>query len=266
MEIEAVIYALVLGIVQGITEFLPISSSAHLIIVSWLAKGKSLPLALNVALHLGTLSAVLIYFYKDWLRLVKAGLDLVLAPKRNDSDRHLLISLIVGSIPAGVVGLVWKDDIERVLHHPVFTIAPLIVVGIAMWWGDRVAPVRKDLKQMSWRDGLWIGICQALALLPGTSRSGITILGGRLLAYDRQSAARYSFLLGTPAMLGAALLNIGDLSHSWREPEFYLGFISSLLVGLVSIKVLLTILRKYGFFHFMIYRILLAIFLIILVV
>ncbi len=259
MDVEAIIYALVLGVVQGITEFLPISSSAHLIIVSWMAKGQSLSLALNVALHLGTLSAVLLYFHRDWRRLSVAGLDLLLAPKKVTSDRWLLLSLILGSVPAGLVGLIWKDDIERVLHHPVYTIAPLILVGIGMWWGDRIAPVRKDLKQMSLRDGFLVGICQAMALLPGTSRSGVTILGGRLLGYDRQSAARYSFLLGTPAMLGAALLSMGDLANSWQQPEFYLGFLSSLLVGLVSIKLLLTILRRYGFFHFMVYRIILAV-------
>jgi undecaprenyl-diphosphatase len=250
---------LILGAVQGITEFLPVSSSAHLIITSWMVNGDALPMALNVALHLGTLSAVIMYFWKDWVGLTKAGLQFVRTRNMKNPSFHLLIGIILGSFPAGVIGLVFKDEIEKYFHNPLFTAGPLLLVGILLWWVDKRSKHDRHLNQITLKDAVIIGCAQALALIPGTSRSGITMVGGRLLGFDRQSAARFSFLLGTPAMLGAALLHYKQLLQSFTQPVFYIGFFSSLVVGVLAIQFLLRFLRQYGFLAFAIYRSILAI-------
>jgi undecaprenyl-diphosphatase len=255
------VYALILGTVQGLTEFLPVSSSAHLIIVSWLIDGKSLPLALNVALHIGTLTAVLIYFRKDWFQISRNGLRFLGDPKNRLKDQQLLIGLVLGSIPAGVIGLLWKDEIETYLHRPVFTIVPLIVIGILLVWVDRRYPSTRNLSQLNVKDAFIIGIFQALALIPGTSRSGITMIGGRWLQFDKETAARFSFLLGTPAMLGAALLSADEIWVSVGDPIFYYGFVTAVIVGFLAIEFLLRIIRRFGFLGFAIYRCFLAAFL-----
>ena len=252
------IYPIILGAVQGLTEFLPVSSSAHLIIASWFVDGKSLPLSLNIALHLGTLSAVLLYFRDDWLDITRGGLRFLAHRNPRVPSFYLLVSLIVGSIPAGLVGIIWKDEIETVLHHPIFTIVPLVVVGFLLWWVDDKAASTRSMREITLKDAFIIGCAQALALIPGTSRSGITIIGGRFLHFDRDSAARYSFLLGTPAMLGAALLSFDELLHSYSDPVFYIGFVSSFVVGLLAIHLLLKFIRNYGFLLFFIYRVILA--------
>jgi undecaprenyl-diphosphatase len=252
------IYPIILGAVQGLTEFLPVSSSAHLIIASWFVDGKSLPLALNIALHLGTLSAVLLYFRNDWLAITRGGLRFFSHRNPREPSFFLLISLIIGSIPAGLIGIIWKDEIETVLHHPIFTIIPLVVVGFLLWWVDDKSESTRSMEDITLKDAFIIGCAQALALIPGTSRSGITIIGGRFLHFDRDSAARYSFLLGTPAMLGAALLSYEELLHSYTDPVFYMGFISSFVVGLLAIHLLLKFIRNYGFLLFFIYRVILA--------
>lgn len=259
------IYPIILGSLQGLTEFLPVSSSAHLIIASWFVDGHSLSLALNVALHLGTLSAVLLYFRKDWGDIALGSMRFLAHRNPKDPSFFLLVSLILGSIPAGFVGVIWKDDIETVLHHPMFTIVPLVVVGFLLWWVDDKSSSARSMKDLTLKDAFLIGCAQALALIPGTSRSGITIIGGRYLGFDRDSAARYSFLLGTPAMLGAALLSFDELAQSYAEPVFYVGFISSLIVGLMAIHLLMRFIRNYGFLIFFIYRLMLALVLSVLV-
>ena len=133
MDLFPILYAIILGIVQGTTEFLPVSSSAHLIVVSWFYSGETLPLSLNVALHIGTLSAVLIYFKQDWVRICRASLMVVQKKPTDRKDIILIIGLIIGTIPAGVIGLLWKDEIESTFHHPSFIIYPLAIVGLLLW-------------------------------------------------------------------------------------------------------------------------------------
>lgn len=259
-----ILYAIFLGAVQGLTEFLPVSSSAHLIIVSWFVDGESLPLALNVALHCGTVAAVLIYFRKDWWQLTRNALWALQAPRHRLKQQTLLIGLVIGSIPAGLIGLLWKDEIEHYLHKPILTIGPLIVVGFLLWWVDKRLPAERQLSQLTLKDAFFVGVFQAIALIPGTSRSGITIIGGRIMGFDRETAARFSFLLGTPAMLGAALLSADDLLVSYQDPLFYGGFLAAFVVGLVAIDLLLRIVRQYGLLSFAIYRFVLAFVLLIL--
>ena len=258
-----IINALILGAIQGITEFLPVSSSAHLIIVSWLQNGAVLSITMNVAFHMGTLAAVLIYFRDDWLKLIFGAVGLALPSQRKatyQQDKSLLLNLFIGSLPAGIVGLLYKDEISEIFHRPEMTLIPLALVGVLMWLFDRVCPVNRKIGELSIFQALIIGIFQACALIPGTSRSGSTIMGGRLFGLDRVSAARFSFLLGTPAMLGAAVLEMKHLSQIEFSSAFILGIASSTIVGIFSIKFLLNFLNRFGFVAFMAYRCALALF------
>lgn len=258
MELASILYAIILGAVQGVTEFLPVSSSAHLIIVSWFYSGKTLPLSLNVALHIGTLVAVLIYFKKDWLAIIRSVFVFVQKKEKNFENQVLLPGLILGTIPAGVIGLLWKDQIESIFHNPGFVVYPLAIVGVLLWYIDAKVGVSRSLRSLSLKDAILVGVAQACALIPGTSRSGATILGARLLGFDRESAARFSFLLGTPAMLGAAILEAGDIAKSLDDPVFYIGFISAVLVGIASIHFLIEFVKRFGLAAFAIYRVILA--------
>ncbi len=251
--------SILLGAIQGITEFLPISSSAHLLIMSWILDGKTLPLSLNVALHVGTLTAVVAYFWRDWRRLILVALRICLGRAVDANDRRLLICLILGSIPAGVIGLLFHKQIEAVFHQtPFTTVAPLALFGLLLWWVDKRAPSKLTVLDVNWRHALIVGFAQAVALIPGSSRSGMTMTAGRWLGFQRGEAARFSFLLGTPAMGGAALLESRSIAASIDDPVFYLGFSSSLIVGLLTISFLLRYVRRFGFLAFAVYRVILA--------
>ncbi len=263
MNIDDVVYAVVLGIIQGVTEFLPVSSSAHLIIASWLFKGKSLSLSLNIALHMGTLSAVLVYFKKDFISILKS----LAALSKNHRNPEIMLAkgLVVGTIPAAVVGLAFKDEIEAYFHNPQAVIYPLAIVGVLLWLIDHKSHQSRNIVDLKISDAFLVGVAQMFALIPGTSRSGATIVGARILGFDRESAARFSFLLGTPAMLGAAVLEGESLIASLSDPVFYVGFLVSALVGILTIHFLLQFVKRFGFLVFALYRVVVAIFLFFLV-
>lgn len=195
----------VLAVIQGITEFLPISSTAHLALVPWLFHWKDPGLIFDIALHVGTLVAVLIYFFNDWVQIVAHGFgyqagtdpDLKRSPK-------LLWLLAIATIPAGIFGWLFEKQAETTLRSPYIIAAMLIVVGVLMWLGERAGRRQKDIGLVSPLDAIVIGISQALAVIPGTSRSGITITTGLFRDLDRYTAARFSFLLSTPTIAGAA--------------------------------------------------------------
>ena len=256
---DSFLYPILLGIVQGISEFLPISSSGHLVILSYLASGEALPLHINIALHIGTLAAVLIYFWRDWLNLVIGVKRDLVDKKRSFESRVLVPALVLGSVPAGVIGILWQDEIEAIFHKPGLVAWPLMIVGFLIWLADVRSPSNKVMEEMSLKDGIIIGVFQAIALIPGVSRSGITILGGRLLGIQRDEAAKFCFLLGTPAMLGAALLNGSKILESFGQDGFFVGCLSAVVVGCLSIKFLLAYLRKFGFLAFAIYRLLVGV-------
>ena len=256
---DSTLYSIILGIVQGIAEFLPISSSAHLVVTSsFLNNNEPLSLAQNIGLHVGTLLSVLIFFRKDWINLIIKLLKRLRGQSSFESD-VFFPSLIVGSIPAGIIGILFQDKIEEYLHHPLVVTVPLALVGWAMWYGDKKLPTNKSLQDITLKQAFFVGICQACALIPGVSRSGSTILGGRFLGLDRGEAARFSFMLGTPAMAGAALLNGKEIIASLTQSDFYVGCITATIVGCLSIKFLLGFLKNNGFFSFLIYRVVLAI-------
>lgn len=251
-------HSVVLGIIQGLAEFLPISSSGHLIIVSTMLQGQPLPMSLEVALHVGTMVALLIYFWRDWLDLLQGSLQTVKEKKLNPRSQ-LLINIVVGTIPAAVIGLAFEHQIEHFFTaRPYLVCFPLVIVGILLWWIDKKAPVHRKMLDFGPKQGFLVGVAQACALFPGTSRSGATIIASRLLGLDRSDAARFSFLLGTPAMAGAAVLKADEIIASIHLPEFYVGMIVSALTGWLVIGFLMRYLRTYGFGVFAIYRILLA--------
>jgi undecaprenyl-diphosphatase len=254
MEQDAWGLAILLGIVQGLSEFLPISSSAHLIVFSWLAEGSPLPLSLNVAMHVGTLASLVIFFHRDWWYLARRALERLSGGKASFQADVLLPGLVIGSIPAAIVGGLGKDAIEAYFHHPFMVIVPLVVVGFFLWWVDIKQTEKRPLDSITIKKSWFIGCAQALALIPGVSRSGITIIAGRYFGLDRGAAARFSFLLGTPAMVGAALVHAGEITEHIHEPLFYGGILVSCVVGCLAIKFLLAFINRFGFLAFALYR------------
>jgi undecaprenyl-diphosphatase len=253
--IEALIY----GVVQGIAEFLPISSSAHLIIVSWLLEGKTLPLEINIALHFGTAMAVLVCFFPRWWSLAKEALKAIKTREaKTFESRFLLPALVLGSIPAGVAGLLGNDWFEENFHHPSATAIPLILGGVLLWWFDKTRPNQRTITEMRWSDVLWIGLMQTLALFPGMSRSGSTLIAARLLGLKRQDAVEFSFLLGTPLMFGAALLEARHMVPHLSNPNFYVGIVTSFVVGIVTIRGLLGFVSRFSLLSFAVYRVIIG--------
>jgi undecaprenyl-diphosphatase len=263
----------IMGVVQGLGEFLPISSSAHLILVPWLFGwhgGVIDSLTFDVALHLGTLVALVVYFWKDWVALLGALPGLfgwARAKLRGDASRtrtpaeHILSSVIIATLPAAIIGVLLEKVAEQALRAPLLIAATLMVMGILLYVIDRSLPETKPLETISWRDSLLIGFAQACALVPGVSRSGGTITMGRLLSFNRQAAARYSFLLSAPITAAAMVLKLPDiLAIPGSEIDvFVIGILVSGVVGALAIRFLLDYIRRAGFALFAIYRIVLAI-------
>jgi undecaprenyl-diphosphatase len=257
----------VLGIVQGLGEFLPISSSAHLILVPWFFGWQDHGLTFDLALHLGTLVAVVGYFWRDLLGLVRAlpgAARWAIADRASEPQpaERLLISVIIGTIPAVVLGVLLESVVENVFRTQYLMIAgTLTIMGVLLYLADSRSPQRKGLEQITWRDALLIGFAQACALVPGVSRSGGTMTMGRFLALDRSAAARFSFLLSTPITAAAFLVKLDDLLAIRPEqlPEFFIGVVVSGVIGALSIHFLLGYIRRVGFGIFAVYRVLLAV-------
>jgi len=261
--------ALVLGLVQGLTELLPISSSGHLILVPWAADWTYLEQndrfnqTFDVALHLGTLVAVGAYFWDDIVRLIHAWLGSVRQRSIDSSDQRVAWFVLIATIPAGVVGLIGEDAIADSLGEP-WQIAILLAAGAALLWLADRAPQERAMGDLGMRHAVAMGLAQALALAPGVSRSGITITAGRFMRLDRDSAARFSFLLLVPAVLGAVLLKgvgdvlLGDLPDGWQGP-FLVGTLASLASGLLAIDWLLGYVRRHTYGVFVWYRLLAAV-------
>ncbi|MCX6127851.1 MAG: undecaprenyl-diphosphatase UppP [Proteobacteria bacterium] len=251
-------HSVILGVIQGLAEFLPISSSGHLIIISTIMNGQALPMSFEVALHVGTLGALLLYFWRDWWALALGCLSAVQKRQKNYQSR-LFVNLVIGTIPAGIIGKLFEHQIESFFtEHPILICIPLVLVGILLWWVDKKAATSRKIDDFGARESFLVGVAQACALFPGTSRSGATIIAGRVLGLNRGDAARFSFLLGTPAMAGAALLKSKEILASIHQPVFYVGMSVSLVVGWLVIGFLLRFLRNNGFAWFAIYRVALA--------
>lgn len=241
--------AIILGIIQGITEFLPISSTAHLVITPWIFgwSGVVNSLSFDIAVHVGTLISLLYCFWKDWINIFF-------------KERKMLLFIIIGTIPAGIAGVAFHDLIESALRHPLIIVVTLILVGLLMLYAEKVG--KKLRKSINLSDAVIIGTAQAVALIPGVSRSGITITAGLFKGLDRAYAAKFSFLLSTPAIAGAAMLDFYKsikISHSYDYSLFIIGVISAAITGIIAIKFLLSFLQKYPLNLFIYYRWLLAV-------
>lgn len=284
MEIPLFLQAIVLGIVQGLTEFLPVSSSAHLILVPWLLNWDdpvitSLPF--DLALHLGTLLAVLTFFANDWVRLIRAGVASLVERKiGDDPDRRLAWLIVLASVPGAIVGALAESKVEEIFHAPneplaqwaVIAIAIVIaLLGLALFIAERVARHVRDMTRMTFLDALLIGASQALAIFPGVSRSGATITAGLFLGLKRDDAARFSFLLSAPIIAGAGLKSLYDVLKESQAGGlgadgillYGVGFLASAVTGFLAIKLLLQYLRRNSTDIFVYYRWALAAFIII---
>lgn len=254
-----VFQAIVLGLLQGFAEFLPISSSAHLSLAPWLFGWPAPGLDFDVALHVGTLVAVLWYFRKDWVLLTRAGLRIVATRRVDDEEERRVVFLVIATIPAVIAGLLLQEYAETVFRAPVVTAIALIVLGVVLWAIDRWAPVHRTLAGMRWTHALLIGVAQTLALVPGVSRSGATITAGRALSMDRQSAAVFSFLMSMPIITAAAVLEVPSAirEHGFSAP-LLAGVAASAVSGWLAITVLLRYVSRNDYAIFAVYRVLLG--------
>lgn len=256
--------AIVLGIVQGLTEFIPVSSSGHLILVPALFNWPDQGLAFDAGLHVGTLAALLVYFFRDWLRLGSAALRDVSRQRLRltgySADSRFLGMLALGTVPAAVVGLLFDDWIEENVRQAWLVAVMLAAAGVVMLVSDRMATMSRDIHGVTITDAVVVGIAQAFALIPGVSRSGITISAGLWRGLQRADAARFAFLLGTPAFAGAAILKAPDLQlESVTDSlELAAGILVSFVVGLASIRYLLRWLQRGGLLPFVLYRFVVA--------
>jgi undecaprenyl-diphosphatase len=247
--------ALVLGTLQGLTEFLPVSSSAHLSLTPWVFGWQPAGLAFDLSLHVGTLVALIWYFRAEWARLIRGGVTLVQQRRPIDDASRQALFIIIATIPAGIAGLLLEDLAETAFRAPIVTAIALIVMGALLWIVD--ARVRRDRSrgQMRWNDALLIGFAQCLALVPGVSRSGSTITAGRALGFDRSSAAVFSFLMSMPIILAAALFKVPDaLRETGISLALVVGVAAAALSSWLAIAVLLRFVRSRSYAVFAVYR------------
>lgn len=254
-----VFQAIVLGIIQGLSEFLPISSSAHLLLAPRLFGWPSPGLSFDVSLHVGTLVAVLWYFRREWVELTVAAWTIARSRRVQSVAERRVVYLVIATIPAAAAGLLLEEYAETVFRAPLVTAVALIVLGVLLWAIDRWAPNRRVLDSLRWTDALLIGCAQALALVPGVSRSGATITAGRALQLDRQSAAVFSFLLSMPVITAAAILKVPDaLRETGLSMPLVAGVVASACSGWLAIAVLLRYVSRNDYTVFAVYRILLG--------
>lgn len=249
--------AIVLGIVQGLTEFLPVSSSAHLFLLPWLLGWNDPGLAFDVALHLGSLVALLIFYARYWVEMAAS-----LFGGGDPAKRRLLGLLIVASIPGGIIGVLLEKQAESMFRTPILTASALALMGIVLWVADVRAPRNRKIDQLGIVDAVLIGLSQALAIIPGVSRSGATITTGRLLSLEREDAANFSFLMATPIIGGAGLWEARKILHAGIDANLVAGFASSAIFSLIAIAALVNFVRTRSYRPFAWYRIAVALFVI----
>lgn len=253
--------AIILGIVQGLAEFLPISSSGHLIVTSWLLGWRDQGLAFDVALHWGTLVAVIVYFHRDLFSLLAHGLR-SLHPRTRDFAQvpmqRLAWYVIIATIPAAIAGYFLEDLVSTALRHPLLVAGTLVAAGIMLWCADYFGKKIHPLHKLTWPKALFIGLMQALSVVPGVSRSGSTMIAGLFAGLNRPDAARFSFLISAPIILGAG---VKELPEIFKQPDIsavIIGFIVAVIAGLGAIHFLMKYVEKKSFAIFAIYRFVLA--------
>lgn len=258
--------AILLGLTQGASEYAPISSSGHLILVPWMldipiVRDADLNKTFDVALHMGTLLGAIIYFRRDLARYVVAWFRTLGSRTIETTDQRLAWALVIGTIPAVIVGATLENVIQENLSQPWLIAVMFVAFGVVMWWVDRVMSRDRAFDTITVRTGLYLGIAQSIALQPGVSRSGVTMTAARLIGLDRESSARFSFLLSIPVVLGAGLYKSLDLFEDGFQgygSEFFWGFVASAVSGFVVIAFLLRYLKGHSFAIFLWYRLIVA--------
>jgi undecaprenyl-diphosphatase len=252
--------ALVLGLLQGLAEFLPISSSAHLAIAPWLFHWPDPGLSFDVALHFGTLIAVIWYFSGEWMSLLRAAWQIVITRRIVTVEQKRAAFLIVATIPGGIFGLLLEKRAETAFRNPALIACALIVLGILLWVADRVASVDRPITRMTWLDAILIGVAQVFALIPGVSRSGSTITAGRALGFDRNGAAAFSFLLSMPIIAAAVILKVPHvIRETGMSVPLAVGVAASAISGWLAISVLLKYVSRHSYGVFALYRVVLGV-------
>lgn len=257
-----ILQAVVFGLVQGLGEFLPISSSAHLVLVPWLFKWTDPGLTFDIALHVGTLVAVVIYFWRDWVRLINKGFT-----DFNSTEGRLFWYLAAASVPGAIGGFLLEKKAETIFRSPLLIAIMLILMGIVLYWADHKRDKKIGLNNITFGTSMLIGLSQVLAIIPGVSRSGITMTTGLFMGITREAAARFSFLLSTPIIFGAAMVKLPSvISHSSMiTAEFVVGMLVSCVSGFLSIGFLLRYVQTRSFLPFVVYRFMLGILVVVVV-
>ncbi len=248
-----VLQAVVLGVVQGLGEFLPISSSAHLVLVPWLLNWPGHSLTFDVALHLGTMLAVIAYFWRELLEVVFFGLT-----QPQSRDGRLFWYLAVASVPGAILGLLFEEQADTIFRCPWLIALMLAIMGVVLWLTDRRGRKIRRIEDLTLLDSVLVGVSQGVAIIPGVSRSGITMTTGLALGLERESAARFSFLLSVPMVAGAGFYKLKDITFAALDLPFVLGVIVAAMVGYWAIHFLLQYLRQGSYLVFAIYRLALA--------
>jgi undecaprenyl-diphosphatase len=254
-----VLQAIVLGVLQGLAEFLPISSSAHLALTPWILRWESPGLAFDVALHVGTLAAVLWFFGAQWAALARAAWQIAVTRRIQTEEQRRVLFLVIATIPGGVGGLLLADYAETIFRTPALIATTLIVMGIVLWGVDRFFPHVRALSEMRWTHALVFGLAQVLALVPGVSRSGSALTAGRAMGFHRESAAVFAFLMSMPITAAAAIYEVPKaIAQGGQGAAIVAGIIASAVSGWLAISVLLRYVTRHGFGIFAIYRIVLG--------
>lgn len=254
-----VFQAIVLGIVQGLAEFLPISSSAHLTLAPWALGWQDPGLAFDVALHAGTLSALAWFFRRDWIELMAAAWSIVVTRRIVTMMQKRVLLLVVATIPGGIAGKLLNDYAEQTFRSPVLIACALMIMGILLWAADKWARQNRTMLDLTMRDAIVVGLSQVFALIPGVSRSGSTMTAGRVLGLERESAARFSFLMSMPITAAAVAVKLPEAVQS--QPAMLplvAGILAAAISGWVAIAVLLKFVSKHSFGVFALYRLLLG--------
>ena len=251
--------AVILGIIQGVAEFLPISSSAHLILFPYLLGWKTSGLSFDVALHFGTMLAVLLVFFKEWWTLFKGAVKSIKDKKLNTNGR-MFWYLVIATVPAALAGVLFEDIIENIIRGKIWLIAlALAIMGLFIFIGDKWASnhykIEGRFEDITLKQALIIGFSQIFALIPGFSRSGTTILAGRLQGLSKEAVTKFTFLLSVPVICGAAILKVTDLELT---KEVIIGILTSFAMGVIAIKFLLSYIKKHDFSVFAFYRVILS--------
>jgi undecaprenyl-diphosphatase len=248
--------AIALGVVQGLSEFLPISSSAHLTLIPWLLGWEDPGLAFDVALHFGTLLAVLWYFRMEWLTLIRAAFGIITTGRVDTPEKRRVVYLIIATIPGAIGGYLLQSKAESAFRSPQLIAIALVVLGIVLWIVDKLVDQRRILGEMRWVDALLIGLSQVIALIPGVSRSGSTITTARGLRFDRESAAEFSFLMSMPIIAAAVILEGPKaLAQGGLTNELMSGVVASAISGWLAISILMRYVSRHSYGVFAIYRI-----------